>query len=42
MLLIYLIDWLEDGPNDSDAQDDDEDLRTDPLAQIDMAVSLYK
>lgn len=29
-------DWLDQGPNASDAQDDDEDLKADPLAQIDM------
>ncbi|CAK9782992.1 ARM repeat-containing protein [Cutaneotrichosporon oleaginosum] len=31
-----LSDWLDAGPNASDAQDDDEDLKADPLAQIDM------
>jgi hypothetical protein len=32
----FLSDWLDDGPGENDAQDDDEDLRADPLAQIDM------
>lgn len=33
--------WLDDGGGgDNEAQDDDEDLRTDPIAQIDMVVSL--
>lgn len=32
--------WLDgDGGGDMDAQDDDEDLRSDPIAQIDMVVS---
>lgn len=32
--------WLDAGGPDSDAQDDDEDLKSDPIAQIDLAVSL--
>ena len=36
----FLSDWLNDGPGENDAQDDDEDLRADPLAQIDMAQHL--
>jgi hypothetical protein len=32
--------WLDEGGGgEHDAQDDDEDLRHDPLAQIDMVVS---
>lgn len=31
---------MDDGPSGDDAQDDDEDLRNDPIAQIDMAVGL--
>ncbi|WRT69867.1 uncharacterized protein IL334_006858 [Kwoniella shivajii] len=37
----YLSSWLDDkGGNENDAQDDDEDLKSDPLAQIDMAQHL--
>lgn len=32
----FLSDWLDEGGGENDAQDDDEDLRQDPLAQIDM------
>lgn len=35
----FLSDWLDDGPGENDAQDDDEDLKSDPLAQIDLGVS---
>ncbi|BEJ11716.1 hypothetical protein CspHIS471_0201760 [Cutaneotrichosporon sp. HIS471] len=35
-----LSDWLDAGPNASDAQDDDEDLKADPLAQIDMGAHI--
>jgi hypothetical protein len=31
--------WLDQGAKNDNAQDDDEDLRADPLAQIDLAVS---
>ena len=31
--------WMDDGPSHDDAQDDDEDLRSDPVAQIDIGVS---
>lgn len=32
--------WLDDdGGGDNEAQDDDEDLKSDPIAQIDMVVS---
>jgi hypothetical protein len=32
--------WLDQGGGaDTDAQDDDEDLKSDPIAQIDLAVS---
>ncbi|OCF78060.1 hypothetical protein I204_02066 [Kwoniella mangroviensis CBS 8886] len=37
----YLSSWLDDkGGNENDAQDDDEDLKSDPLAQIDMGQHL--
>jgi hypothetical protein len=35
----FLSDWLDDAGGENDAQDDDEDLRADPLAQIDIGVS---
>ena len=31
---------MDDGPSHDDAQDDDEDLRSDPMAQIDLGVSI--
>ena len=31
---------MDDGPSHDDAQDDDEDLRSDPMAQVDLGVSL--
>ncbi|ORX37597.1 armadillo-type protein [Kockovaella imperatae] len=36
----YLSSWLDDNGHRDDAQDDDEDLRSDPLAQIDMGEHL--
>ncbi|WVQ84827.1 hypothetical protein IAT38_006984 [Cryptococcus sp. DSM 104549] len=36
----FLSSWLETGAHDSDAQDDDEDLKSDPLAQIDIGQHL--
>ncbi|KAI9638767.1 armadillo-type protein [Dioszegia hungarica] len=36
----YLSSWLENGQGDSDTQDDDEDLRSDPIAQIDLSAHL--
>lgn len=37
----FLSDWLDTGvAGENDAQDDDEDLKTDPLAQIDMAAHI--
>ncbi|WOO82150.1 Importin-9 [Vanrija pseudolonga] len=36
----FLSDWLDDGPGENDAQDDDEDLKSDPLAQIDLGAHL--
>ncbi|OCF34393.1 hypothetical protein I316_03907 [Kwoniella heveanensis BCC8398] len=32
----FLSSWLDDKGGENDAQDDDEDLKTDPLAQIDL------
>lgn len=35
-----IVAWLDDdGGGDNEAQDDDEDLKSDPVAQIDMVVS---
>lgn len=35
-----MIAWIDDdGGGDNQAQDDDEDLKSDPIAQIDMVVS---
>ena len=31
--------WLDGGPKENDAEEDDEDLRSDPIAQIDLGVS---
>lgn len=36
----YLSSWLDDGGNENDAQDDDEDLKSDPIAQIDLGAHL--
>ncbi|WWD20442.1 hypothetical protein CI109_104918 [Kwoniella shandongensis] len=36
----YLSSWLDDKGGENDAQDDDEDLKSDPLAQIDMGQHL--
>ncbi|KAK8849809.1 hypothetical protein IAR55_005145 [Kwoniella newhampshirensis] len=36
----YLSGWLDDKGGENDAQDDDEDLKSDPLAQIDMGQHL--
>ncbi|GFZ49805.1 hypothetical protein JCM24511_07208 [Saitozyma sp. JCM 24511] len=37
----YLSSWLDQGGGaDTDAQDDDEDLKSDPIAQIDLAAHL--
>jgi hypothetical protein len=33
--------WMDNGAGDHDAQDDDEDLRSDPIAQIDLSVSNF-
>lgn len=35
-----IVAWLDSGAGENDAQDDDEDLKTDPIAQIDLGVSL--
>jgi len=32
--------WMDDGPSHDDAQDDDEDLRSDPVALVDLGASL--
>ena len=34
-----VVAWMDDGPSYDDAQDDDEDLRSDPIAHIDIGVS---
>lgn len=40
MLCADIPAWLDDdGGGDNEAQDDDEDLKSDPIAQIDMVVS---
>ncbi|ADV21465.1 hypothetical protein I305_03520 [Cryptococcus gattii E566] len=36
----YLSSWLDNNGAESDAQDDDEDLKSDPLAQIDLGQHL--
>ncbi|KAK1923454.1 armadillo-type protein [Papiliotrema laurentii] len=36
----FLSSWLDQGAKNDNAQDDDEDLRADPLAQIDLAQHL--
>ena len=33
--------WLDGGGNENDAQDDDEDLKSDPIAQIDLGVRSF-
>jgi hypothetical protein len=34
--------WMDNGAGGHDAQDDDEDLRSDPIAQIDLSVSILR
>jgi hypothetical protein len=37
--MLMVTAWLDAGGPDNDTQDDDEDLKSDPIAQIDLPVS---
>lgn len=41
-MLIWGVAWLESGGESGESQDDDEDLKSDPIAQIDLPVCSFR